>query len=881
MTTPIRTTCPYCGVGCGIIVEGEADNLTIKGDPDHPANFGRLCSKGSNLAQTISHEGRLLSPEINGEQVSWDHALDSIADKFKSITAEHGPEAIAFYLSGQLLTEDYYVVNKLAKGFIGTPNVDTNSRLCMASSVAGHKRAFGYDTVPACYEDLDIADLVVAVGSNMAWCHPILFQRIQKNRTERGAKLVTIDVRETATTKESDLALILKPGTDATLFNGLLSALVQSGSIDEAYMTAHCEGYQEAISTAIETAGNPMQVAEICGLELEDVHKFYALYCNTEKSVTCYSMGIHMSSSGTDKVNAILNCHLATGRIGKPGAGPLSLTGQPNAMGGREVGGLANQLAAHMGYDEQSIDITRRFWNAPNMATGEGMKAVDLFNALDEGRIKAIWIQSTNPAVSMTNVDLVRRALDKCDFVIVSDCVSHTDTLDFANVKLPAASWGEKNGTVTNSERRISRQRAFMDPPGQSKPDWWMVNEVAKRMGYETGFQHENVGEVFNEHADFSGFENNGVRDFDISGLSKLTAEEFEKFAPIQWPVNDNAPNGQSRMFADGKFFRPGAKALMLPIMPKLPIDKTSAEFPLIATTGRLRDQWHTMTRTGRSAILSLHRPEPFVEISSEDAKKYNLVHMGLAEIKSTLAKVIFRVRVTDDQPTGTIFIPIHWSATNSSEALAGKLFASNPDPFSGQPEGKFVPVSMEPVTAQFSGLIISRQPVDPKLPIFWSRAQSTNCYLHSLAIQKTPEQGWPQRVAEFLSEDVDNLTTYEDKSAGIFRAARFKDGVIDTAIFISPGYEPLEEIEAERWFNSDSAAKNDRWMALSPKPMDGGEERGQLICACFGVGMKAIEEAIISGKATTTEEIGELLNAGTNCGSCVPEIKQIIQSLK
>ncbi len=882
----IRTTCAYCGVGCGILASKNESKWVIKGDPDHPANFGRLCSKGTNLGETLGHQGRMLHPQVDGETVSWDTALDTVASKFATIAEKHGPEAIAFYLSGQLLTEDYYVANKLAKGFIGTPNVDTNSRLCMASSVAGHKRAFGSDTVPACYEDLDIADLIILDGSNAAWCHPVLYQRIQQNRRKRGGKLVTIDVRETATTEGSDLALIIKPGTDAYLFNGLLSEIARRNIVDRQFVEEHCVGFSEALAAANESSGDIENVASKCGLAIDDLRQFYDLFIANDKTVSCYSLGIHMSSSGTDKVNAILNCHLATGRIGKEGSGPLSLTGQPNAMGGREVGGLANQLAAHMGYDAASIDKVARFWNAPNIARSDGLKAVEMFDAIAEGKIKAVWIQSTNPAVSMTDSSKVREALANCEFVVVSDCMEQTDTLDYAQVKLPAAAWGEKNGTVTNSERCISRQRAFITPPRDAKPDWWMVNQVAIRMGFEQGFNHASPAEIFAEHAGLSAFENDGERAFDLSGLCEINEADYEEFQPVQWPVLGpilgpilRQNGGEKRLFGKGGFTHKDRKARLIAVEPRLPVEKVSDQFPLQLISGRVRDQWHTMTRSGKSPTLSRHRTEPYVEISAEDAKKFGLVHMGLARVTSRLANSIYRVRITDGQPSGTAFVPIHWSRNNSSGGLSGALFASHYDPHSGQPEGKAMPVFVEPIAVEFSALIISRKPLDPKLPIFWTRARAKNCYLHYLAIEQQPPEGWPDRVATFLDENVDDLITYEDKSVEIFRAALFKNKMIETAVFIAPGHNPLEERETEKWFNSTDSSVRNRWMSISPASVDGKGAQGDLICSCFAIDAAEIVEAISSGKATSVEDIGKLLSAGTNCGSCLPEIAKTIES--
>src|SRR3981189_143409 len=477
-----RTTCAYCGVGCGVLATPDGrGGAAISGDPEHPANFGRLCSKGSALGETLGLENRLLSPMIgcskgNMERVAWSDALDHVAHRFQHIVARDGPGAVAFYLSGQLLTEDYYVANKLMKGFSGSANVDTNSRLCMSSSVAGHRRAFGADTVPGCYEDLDEGDLLVLVGSNAAWCHPVLFQRMMLNKQTRGARVVVIDPRRTDTAADADLFLGLKPGSDTALFCGLLAHLADDGALDHDFIVQHTSGFEEALARAKSMAGSAAATALATGLSEADVAAFFQMFAGAPRVVTLYSQGVNQSAQGTDKVNAIINCHLATGRIGKVGASPFSLTGQPNAMGGREVGGLANQLSAPMAFTPPGIDRVRRFWKAPHIATHEGLKAVQMFEAIARGEIKALWVMGTNPAVSLPDADAARDALKKLELLVISENVRSNDTVDAgAHVLFPAQAWGEKSGTVTNSERRISRQRAFMVPAGEANADWWIV----------------------------------------------------------------------------------------------------------------------------------------------------------------------------------------------------------------------------------------------------------------------------------------------------------------------------------------------------------------------------------------------------------------------
>ncbi|EPX87732.1 putative anaerobic dehydrogenase [Rubellimicrobium thermophilum DSM 16684] len=534
----IRTTCPYCGVGCGLLAMPDgAGGARIAGDPDHPANRGRLCSKGTALGQTLGLEGRLLSPLIGGRPAGWDAALDLVAERFAAALDRHGPDSVAFYLSGQMLTEDYYVANKLIKGYMGSANVDTNSRLCMASTVAGHRRAFGTDTVPGTYEDLELADLVVLAGSNLAWCHPVLYQRLAAARAARGTKVVVIDPRRTATCEIADLHLPLAPGSDAALFNALLVALADRGAVDRAFVAAHVTGFDAALAAA--RASDPGAT----GLPAAALATFLDWFCTTGRVVTVFSQGINQSASGTDKVNAILNCHLASGRIGRPGMGPFSVTGQPNAMGGREVGGMANTLACHLEIENPvHRAAVQAFWGSPRMPQAPGLKAVEMFRAAAEGRIRALWIIHTNPAVSMPEADAVAAAIRACDFVVVND-VTETDTTRLADVVLPATAWGEKSGTVTNSDRTISRQRAFLPAPAGVRDDWRILADVAARMGWGAAFGWASPAEVFAEHAALSGIAGRMGLDFDISGLAGC---DYDRLPPPAGPSAPVAPAGSA-----------------------------------------------------------------------------------------------------------------------------------------------------------------------------------------------------------------------------------------------------------------------------------------------------------------------------------------------
>jgi assimilatory nitrate reductase catalytic subunit len=885
------TTCAYCGVGCGIKAEVNIDahEVTIKGQNNHPANLGRLCSKGTALGNTIGLNERLLKPEINGQTVEWNTALDHVAKGFNETIEKYGPDAVAFYVSGQLLTEDYYVANKLMKGFIGSGNIDTNSRLCMSSSVVGHKRAFGTDTVPGCYEDFEQAELITLVGSNTAWCHPVLFQRIKAYKEANpNVKIVVVDPRRTQTCDIADLHLPINLGTDSWLFNGLLNALNNQNKINSDYLSQYCEGFESALNAAQLSSGDSQQLANTLGVDLDDLNQFYNWFCNTEKSVTLYSQGVNQSSSGTDKVNTILNCHLATGRIGKPGMGPFSMTGQPNAMGGREVGGLANTLAAHMDFNDDAVDRVQRFWDAPNMATRPGQMAVDMFNAIEQGKIKAVWIMATNPVVSLPNADQVKRALESCPLVVISDCIADTDTGRFAHVKLPATGWSEKDGTVTNSERRISRQRGLLPPAGEAKHDWWIIKEVAKRMGFESAFDYPDQASIFREHAALSGFENNEqgfLRDFDISALSNITAEEYEALTPFQWPLNTENPQGRERFFSQGQFFTPNRKGRLLAIEPKLPKNAPSDEYPLRLNTGRIRDQWHTMTRTALAPQLNQHISEPFVEINRATAKRLNLSDGSLVEVSSRWGAMLGRLNVNDNPKPDDLFAPMHWTATLTRKGRINPVVNPEVDPFSKQPESKHTPVKVEAYQAKWHGFILSRDSLSwPKSDYLVSVNGSAHTRLELAHNQdlENPLQDMLSWLGFETEADVTNkgfeLLAYEDASSNFYRLAIMNpNGQLEAVAMVAPS----ESLPQRTWlalqFEKSSIDERSRQALLSGFA-PAGEDVGAIICACFSVGSKTIEKAV-KGGCKTAAAVGDQLKAGTNCGSCIPEIKSIIAS--
>jgi assimilatory nitrate reductase catalytic subunit len=869
-------------VGCGVLARVAADGtVAVRGDPDHPANFGKLCSKGTALGETTGLAGRLLEPEIGGREASWDDALDLVARRFADTIERHGPDSVAFYVSGQLLTEDYYVANKLMKGFIGSANIDTNSRLCMASSVAGHRRAFGEDIVPGNYEDLEQADLVVLTGSNTAWCHPILYQRLLAARNRRGTRIVVIDPRRTATADECDLHLAIDPGTDVLLFNGLLAHLARTDAIDRSFIAERASGFAAALDVAMADAASIDLVARGCGLPAADVRAFYELFTATGRSVTVYSQGVNQSAHGTDKVNAIINCHLATGRIGRPGTGPFSVTGQPNAMGGREVGGLANQLAAHMGFENPAdADRVARFWNAPGIARKAGLKAVDLFRAAGDGRVKALWIMGTNPAVSMPDARRVRAALEACDFVVVSD-VTRTDTTRFADVLLPAAGWGEKSGTVTNSERRISRQRPFLSMPGAARPDWRIVCDVARRMGHGQAFDFDGPEAIFREHAALSAFENDGERLFDIGALAALTTAEYEGFPPTHWPApRQGVP--VDRLPVDGRFPTADGRARFIAVRQEGVAQVVDTTRPIALNTGRLRDQWHTMTRTGRIPRLMSNAPEPMLEIAADDAARHALADGDLARVSSSYGFARARVSVSEGQKPGTAFLPMHWSGLFAANAAAGTLASPLTDPFSGQPELKHVPVRIVREEIAWQGRLITRRDLRPTGFVHWSRQAVPGGWVYELCGTETPDQGILLSRQLMSAYPRERLLEYTDRRGLAYRAAAIDDdGTLADAILVStkgrlPSHDWLVSLLGSR----EPLAGTERAALLSghsPVPVPAV---GRIVCSCFNVGANQIAASVAAG-CGSVEKIGERIRAGTNCGSCRSEIRKIIDEAR
>ncbi|MEM7077089.1 MAG: nitrate reductase [Pseudomonadota bacterium] len=857
------TTCPYCGVGCGVTAQTDGRRLiAVEGNSRHPANRGRLCVKGANLAATMVNDGRLLRPVVDGREVDWRTATDEVAARLRAVVDVNGADAVAFYLSGQLLTEDYYVANKLIKGYIGTANVDTNSRLCMASAVAAHKRAFGEDVVPCDYSDLESADLIILCGSNTAWAHPIVYQRIVAAREARGTRVVVIDPRRTTTCDIADQHLAIRPGTDAALFNGLLAYVAANGALDHDFVERHTEGFAAARAA---NRLSPEAVATLTDLDLHQVLSFYAAFADTQATVTLFSQGVNQAANGTDRANAIINCHLATGRIGIAGAGPFSITGQPNAMGGREVGGLANQLAAHMDFDETCWTTVSNFWGAPNLARQPGLKAVDMFDAIHDGRIKALWVMGTNPAVSLPNTPKVRAALARCETVIVSDCVAQTDTTAFADVLLPAQGWGEKDGTVTNSERRISRQRRLLPAVGEARPDWQIICDVAISMGFADAFAFTAAHEIFAEHVDLSATNKATNRLFDLSFLKGLSARDYADLEPVSWPP-------QERPYAQRLFSTPSGRARFVPTAHREALQQPCPAYPLILNSGRFRDQWHTMTRTGSAAKLFLHSCEPTLQIHPRDAASRNIINGDLVAVRSAVGEVRLIADVCDNVRAGNVFAPIHWNDRFASMAVVGSLFESAADPISGQPESKHAAVQCRAI----KHLTWARLLYPAELDLdrlngcvalrYWavSPGQDRAAFQYEFALANS------EAMAELI-ELGDALCFQAGSQLRLLGEHSGRPWLLFTD-------DQRERLPPFSHLQHQLDADVPDWQKLSVRSVV-RRDQSPVVCTCFEVTRSRIEQAILAGH-DDLPALGRELKCGTNCGSCVPELNELLARL-
>lgn len=934
-----HTTCPYCGVGCGVTAQRDvsgSDSVQLQGDATHPANFGKLCIKGSNLDATLGLDQRLLQPMLGrqGQRrvTTWDEAMASIAQKFQQCIQDYGRDSIAFYVSGQLLTEDYYVVNKFVKGYLGTANIDTNSRLCMSSAVAGHQRAFGEDVVPASYRDFEHTDLVVLVGSNTAWCHPILYQRIMQAKAERDLKVVVIDPRFTSTCEAADLHLPILPGQDVALFNGLLQYLSAHGYTDTEFVAQQTQGIQQALQASADEA-DVQVVAARTGIAVHSLERFYRLFSETDKVMTLFSMGVNQSSQGVDKVNSIINCHLLTAKIGKLGCAPFSMTGQPNAMGGREVGGLANMLAAHLALDNPAHrQLVQNFWQSPHIAERVGLKAVDLFHAVEQKKIKAIWIMATNPVVSLPDADQVKRALEQCEWVVVSDVAANTDTTAYADVLLPALGWGEKDGTVTNSERRISRQRAFLTAPGQARADWWAISQLAQHMKFQ-GFDYQNSHEIFIEHARLSREQNAPLsqraqtphfRYFNLTGLCDLSFQQYQQLQPIQWPVwrKDQAADemmhlfqqqqalqeqqcqqeqleqeqleqgqlqqeqSQQRQLQPGLFSHADGKARFVATVADQPRHACSVEYPLILNTGRNRDQWHSMTRTGWVAQLSTHRAEPSCEIHPQDALKYGVKAGELLQLRSAWGSCILRVALQAGIRRGQVFAPIHWSAQFSSDARVGKVVNPVVDPISAEPEFKHTPVMISAFHSTWQGVLylhpeyqaLFQALIDQS--VYWSKVIHPHAIRYELAGRNALAE-----MSEFLQQHLSVLAdeyeclALDDPSVARYHRVILQAGRVLASLYIAPLDVLPDRDWAAQLFKRQRLSAMHRKSLLAGQPIAAQDLEGTLVCSCFKVGRKRLIETIQSQQLTDEKQVTACLKAGGNCGSCLPEIRALLKS--
>ncbi|WP_298290631.1 molybdopterin-dependent oxidoreductase [Novosphingobium sp.] len=828
----VRTTCAYCGVGCGIAAEvmGER-SITIRGDAAHPANFGKLCSKGAHLGETVSLDGRLLHPMIGERRAGWDEALDLVAGKMRACIAQHGPDSVALYVSGQLLTEDYYVANKLMKGFVGSANIDTNSRLCMASAVAAHNRAFGEDIVPVTYDDLDEADLILLVGSNTAWCHPVIWQRIEAAREKRGTKIVVIDPRRTETAEQADLFVQVLPDGDVGLFNALLAEMAARGLVGE-----------QTLPQPLPPAGG-----ELGGVSADVFAALADLVAAHPRMVTVFSMGANQSVAGTDKGNAIINLHLAMGQINVPGAGPFSMTGQPNAMGGREVGGLANMLACHLGFsDEERADVAA-FWQTDRVCERPGLKAVDLFRAVHDGRVKFLWVMATNPAVSMPDAGFVREALARCETVVVSDVIADTDTAKFADVRLPALAWGEKDGTVTNSERRISRQRALFAAPGEARADWAIVGDVAQRMGF-AGFDWTNAAGVFREYAAMTALAVKHGKLLDLTDKAGVSDAEFEAMEPFIW---------------GGRHPMAGRAMRHVPVEARM--RDADPEYPLRLNTGRYRDQWHTMTRTGLSPTLAQHRREPLLEVHPADAA--GLVDGALARVVTASGASVFRVSVTQAQARGQVFVPMHWSDAMASGGRGNVLPDQSVDPLSGQPGFKNNACRIEPVASDWRAFLVRQDAIAPQGPVWWSRSAIAGGWLYELASDGAVDSDALLPAGERVE--------VVDMARGMRRLAVLDaGGMLKAALYVTR----TGQLPAREWISGQLGMAGVALPELlAARPSAPAPDRGPVVCVCHSIGEKQVLGVVADG-AGSVADVGKACGAGTNCGSCRPAIARMLR---
>ena len=896
-----KSTCPYCGVGCGVVIQSQGAQITgVRGDPDHPANFGRLCAKGQSLhltaSATITLHQRLRTPQLHGREVGWDEALEHAADRFAAIVHKHGADAVGFYISGQLLTEDYYVFNKLAKGLLGTNNVDTNSRLCMSSAVAGYKLTLGADAPPACYDDVNHAQCLFIAGSNTAWAHPVLWRRIEDARQANPQlKIIVADPRATQTAQQADLHLPLLPGTDVALFHGMLHVLLWEGLTDGRYIAAHTSGF-EALRDLVREF-TPRETGRITGLKEDDIVQAARWFGQSAATLSLYCQGLNQSSSGTAKNAALINLHLATGQIGKPGAGPFSLTGQPNAMGGREVGGLANLLSAHRDLSNAADRAeVARLWGVDEVPSKPGKTALEMFEAAADGEIKALWIACTNPAQSMPDQAMVRRALQRAEFVVLQEAFAGTATQAYAHLLLPASSWGEKQGTVTNSERRISRVRPAVPPPGQARADWDIACDFARRLeqrlrpGRSTLFPYQDAEAVWNEHR-----ESTRGRDLDITGLSWGLLEDI---GPQCWPFASGAAHGQQRLYADGRFPTPDGRASFAALPYRPLAEPRDARFPFALNTGRLRDQWHGMSRTGTLGRLFGHQPEPAVDLHPQDMARLRLAEGDLATVSSRRGCITLPAHASQSVLPASAFIAMHWG----SEVVSGGVnMLTSPArcPLSNQPELKHAAVAIERAELPWRLVALGwcddhralqlRAALQPLLAAFdfalcvpFGRERSG--VLFRAAAAQAPGVDVVSKVAGLFELEGSQALHYVDSRRGQRRSLRLQPDGSDTRLqaFLLAG-----DTRAEAWITpllqQQLPAQAYGRALLSPGAAAPGSApmpvRERQVCSCFDVSQSRIVVALNGAAGSPNERLARVqsqLRCGTQCGSCLPELKRL-----
>ncbi len=917
-----KSTCPYCGVGCGVIIETQDSQITgVRGDPDHPANFGRLCSKGSTLHLTaspaVNAQTRLLYPMLREsrdtvqartehQRVTWDTALGHASRRFASIIAAHGADAVGFYISGQLLTEDYYVFNKLAKGLIGTNNIDTNSRLCMSSAVAGYKQSLGADAPPTCYDDVNHADCIFIVGSNTAFAHPVLFRRIEDAKTANpDLKIIFCDPRRTDTAELADLYLPIQPGTDVMLFNGMLHIMLWEGWLDKAFIDTRTNGFDDL--KALVRDCTPELVAQTCGINKDDLFTAAKWFATSKATLSLYCQGLNQSTSGTAKNTALINLHLATKQIGKAGAGPFSLTGQPNAMGGREVGGLSNLLSAHrdMANPAHRAEVAA-LWGIADVPSKPGLSAVELFEAAADGQVKALWIACTNPMQSMPDVKTVRRALERAEFVVLQEAFATTETAAFADLLLPATTWGEKHGTVTNSERRITRVRSAVPPPGEARHDWQIVCDFAAKLkstNHPIHMAYASPEEIWLEHR-----ESTRGRDLDITGLSYAMLD----VAPHQWPFAESSTSGLARLYENDIFPTPDGKARFISKAYKLTFDVRESRFPFSLTTGRLRDQWHGMSRTGTLGRLFGHVPEPVVQMNEQDMVRRGFKAGELVHVTSKRGSVVLPVQASKEIGMSQAFIAMHWGG----QFLSGK--SSTGEPLWGVnalTTSAFCPDSKQPELKHAAVKVLKAELPQALLAVAWLPVDVTH---HArAALQKLMGDFDFASLVPFGQEGIDDDPT-KGRSGLLFRASSQ----------YAPAFELLEKIESILQLGTPQALryrdkKNDQyrvalmqgeqirgfllagdassgaWMQTllqedlsaqafrrrlllpSPEAPAGAPAKAAQVCSCLNVSTDKITACLMrstGNEGTRLEQLQSELKCGTQCGSCVPTLKRMIR---